>query len=216
VRTARWFDPETASEGVIHVRRPSAILAAVAAVAVLGIAAASASAAGSPTLADDVAARLGVAPEKLRQAFEDALTARIDAAVKAGKLTPEQGARLKERLSNAKGLGLRLRGRLAMKHPGLVRGIHRVHRLRPVTKYLDVTPQELRSELRAGKSLAQIATAHGKTVDGLVDVIVAPAKARLDKAVANGRLTRQRADELLDRLTDAVEKAVQRVHEAKP
>jgi 3-hydroxyacyl-CoA dehydrogenase len=49
-----------------------------------------------------------------------------------------------------------------------------------------------------------------------VDVIVAPAKARLDKAVANGRLTRQRADELLDRLTDAVEKAVQRVHEAKP
>jgi len=198
------------------VRRPSAILAAVAAVVVLGIAAATASAAGSPTLADDVAARLGVAPEKLRQAFEDALTARIDAAVKAGKLTPEQGARLKERLSNAKGLGLRLRGRLAMKHPGLFHGIHRLHRLGPIAKYLDVTPQELRSELRAGKSLAQIATAHGKTADGLVDVIVAPAKARLDRAVANGHLTRQRADEILGRLTEAVEKAVQRVREAKP
>ena len=197
-------------------RRPSAILAAVAAVVVLGIAAATASAAGSPTLADDVAARLGVAPEKLRQAFEDALTARIDAAVKAGKLTPEQGARLKERLSNAKGLGLRLRGRLAMKHPGLFHGIHRLHRLGPIAKYLDVTPQELRSELRAGKSLAQIATAHGKTADGLVDVIVAPAKARLDRAVANGHLTRQRADEILGRLTEAVEKAVQRVREAKP
>ena len=193
-------------------RRPSAILAAVVAVAVLGIAAASASAAGSPTLADDVAARLGIAPEKLRQAFEDAIIARIDAAVKAGKLRPEQGARLKERLSNANGLGLRLRGRLAMKHPGLVRGIHRVHRLGPVTKYLEITPQELRSELRAGTSLAQIATAHGKTADGLVDAIVAPARARLDRAVANGRLTRQRADELLGRLTDAVEQAVQRVH----
>jgi len=47
-------------------------------------------------------------------------------------------------------------------------------------------------------------------------VIVAPAKARLDRAVANGHLTRQRADEILGRLTEAVEKAVQRVHEAKP
>jgi hypothetical protein len=212
VRTARWFDPETSSEGVIHVRRLSAIVAAVAAVAVLGIAAPSASAAGSPTLADDVAARLAIAPEKLRQAFKDAITARIDAAVEAGKLTPEQGARLKKRLASANGLGLRLRGRLAMKHPALARGIRaRAHRLGPVTKYLDITPQELRSELRAGKSLAQIATAHGKTLDGLVDAVVAPAKARLDRAVANGHLTRQRADELLGRLTDAVEKAVQRV-----
>ena len=198
-------------------RRLSAIVAAATAVAVLGIAAANASAASSPTLADDVAARLGIAPEKLRQAFNDAITARIDAAVKAGKLTPEQGAKLKERLADAKGLGLRLRGRLAMKHPALVRGIRaRVHRLGPATRYLGITPQELRSELRTGKSLAQIATAHGKTVEGLVDAVVAPAKARLDRAVANGQLTRQRADELLARLTDAVEKAVQRVHEAKP
>ena len=193
-------------------RRSSAIAATLAAVAVLGITAASSTAADSPSLADDVAGRLGIAPERLRQAFRDAIAARIDAAVKVGKLTPEQGAKLKERLSNANGLGLRLRGRLAMKHPGLARGIHRAHRLGPVTTYLGVTPQELRSELRAGKSLAQIATAHEKTVDGLVDAIVAPAKARLDKAVETGRLTRQRADELLSRLTDAVEQAVQRTH----
>ena len=70
------------------------------------------------------------------------------------------------------------------------------------------------SELHAGKSLAQIATAHGKTVEGLVDAIVTPAKAHLDKAVANGHLTRQRADEILGRLDDAVEKAVQRVRAA--
>jgi hypothetical protein len=80
-----------------------------------------------------------------------------------------------------------------------------------VTKYLDITPQELRSEIRSGKSLAQIATAHGKTVDGLVNVIVAPAKARLDRAVADGHVTRQRADQILARLTAGVEMAVQRV-----
>ena len=195
-------------------RRLSALVAALAAVAALGIGAASATAADSPSLADDVAARLGVTPEKLRTAFREALAARIDAAVTAGKLTPEQGAKLKERLANAKGLGLRLRGRLALKkHPALAHRIHvRAHGLGAVAKYLGVTPRALRSELRSGKSLAEIATAHGKSVDGLVDAIVAHARARLDKAVEKGRLTRQRADELLSRLTDAVEKAVQRVH----
>ena len=196
-------------------RRLSALVAALAAVAVLGIAVASATAADPPSLADDVAARLGIAPDKLRAAFRDAIAARIDAAVKAGKLTPEQGAKLKERLANAQslGLGFRLRGRLAVKPPAFFPGLRLgAHRLGPITKYLDITPQELRSELRSGKSLAEIATAHGKTVDGLVDAIVGPAKARLDRAVENGRLTRQRADELLARLTDAVEKAVQRVH----
>lgn len=195
-------------------RRLSALVAALAAVAALGIGAASATAADSPSLADDVAARLGVTPEKLRTAFREALAARIDAAVTAGKLTPEQGAKLKERLANAKGLGLRLRGRLALKkHPALAHRIHvRAHGLGAVAKYLGVTPQALRSELRSGKSLAEIATAQGKSVDGLVDAIVAHARARLDKAVEKGRLTRQRADELLSRLTDAVEKAVQRVH----
>jgi hypothetical protein len=81
-----------------------------------------------------------------------------------------------------------------------------------VARYLGITPQELRTELRSGKSLAQVATAHGKTVEGLVDAITAKAKERLDKAVANGKLTRQRAEEILARLTDAVEKAVQRGH----
>jgi polyhydroxyalkanoate synthesis regulator phasin len=199
---------------VIHVRRSSALVAALAAVVALGTAVATATAADSPSLADDVAARLGVTPDKLRTAFRDALAARIDAAVQSGKLTPEQGAKLKERLANAKGLGLRLRGRLALKkHPALAHRIHvRTHGLGRVAKYLDMTPQELRSELRSGKSLAQIATAHGKTVDGLVDALVAPAKARLDKAVEKGRLTRERADQILQRLTDDVEKAVQRVH----
>ena len=194
-------------------RRLSALFAVLAAVAALGLAAGTARAADGPTIVDDVAARLGTTPEKLRTAFREALAARIDAAVKAGKLTPEQGAKLKERLADAKGLGLRLRGRLAHHQRAFVHGIRlRTHRLGPLASYLGITPQELRSELRSGKSLAQIATAHGKTVDGLVGAITQKAKERLDKAVANGKLTRERADQILARLTDAVEQAVQRVH----
>ena len=63
----------------------------------------------------------------------------------------------------------------------------------------------------SGQSLAQIATSKGKSVDGLVAAIVAPAKARAAKAVANGRLTQQRADELIARLTERAQALVQRV-----
>ena len=64
--------------------------------------------------------------------------------------------------------------------------------------------------LRGDGSLAEIAAAQGKTVEGLVDAMLAHAKARLDKAVESGRLTRERADRVLGRLTDAVERLVQR------
>jgi hypothetical protein len=70
--------------------------------------------------------------------------------------------------------------------------------------YLGITPSELRSELRGGKTLAQIATAHGKTADGLVDALVAAAKTRLDKAVAAGRLSGAEEQNLLERLRGLV------------
>ena len=44
--------------------------------------------------------------------------------------------------------------------------------------------------------------------------MLAPVKERLDKAVAAKRLTQQRADEILERLTERVEKRVARVRAA--
>jgi len=67
----------------------------------------------------------------------------------------------------------------------------------PVAQYLGLTRAQLRAELVAGKSLAQIATAQGKAVSGLEDVIYNAAQARLDKAVANGRLPAAAEQKLL-------------------
>ena len=190
-----------------------ALAASLAAVAALAVAP-TAGAAEKPSLVDAVAARLGVSPEKLREAFKAALAARIDAAVAAGKLTPEQAAKLKERLAKANGLGIGARKALANKHKAFAERIAKAKGRGPAAEYLGMTRQELAAEVRSGKSLAQIAGAKGKTVDGLVAAMVAPAKARLAKAVENGRLTRQRADEILARLTERVEKLVQRVPSA--
>ena len=192
-------------------RRHIALAAALVAVATLAFGAGAASAADTPSLGDAVAARLGITGDQLRAAFKAELDARVDAAIAAGKLTPEQGAKLKERIANAKGLGIGARKAFAKKHKAVVARIVRVNRLHLAAKYLGMTPKEIRTARQGGKSLAQIAASEGKSVDGLVAAIVAPAKARAAKAVSNGRLTQQRADELIARLTKRVEAFVQRV-----
>jgi len=45
--------------------------------------------------------------------------------------------------------------------------------------------------------------------------LLAPVKAALAKAVANDRLTQQRADQILARLTDRVARIVERVPQAR-
>ena len=192
--------------------RVIALAASLAAVAALAVGVTAAGAADTPSLADDVAARLGVSPDKLRDAFKAALAARIDAAVAAGRLTPEQGARLKERIAKANGLGVGIRKAFAKRHKALVGRIAAKGKgLGAAAAYLGMTREALRSELATGQSLAQIAKAKGRSVDGLEAAMLAPVEAALAKGVANGRLPQQRAAEILGRLADRIEKLVQRV-----
>ena len=191
-------------------RVPAFVAAALAAL-VLGAGATGALAADRPTLTDEIAARLGISPAKLRAAFKAALVARVDAAVAAGKLTPAQGARLKARIAKANGLGLGARSAFAEKRQAFGDRLARSAKRRgPAAEYLGMTREALRAELRKGQSLAQIARARGKSVDGLVAAMVAPVKERLARAVASKRLTQQRADALLERITDRLERLVQR------
>ena len=145
------------------------LAAALLAVLMLALGATSAPAADKPSVADDVAQRLGITSERLQAAFKASLTARVDAALAAGKLTPEQAAKLKERIAGAKGLGLGVKRGFAAKQRALVKRVGaKTKSLGAAADYLGLTREELRTELQGGKSLAQVATAEGKTVDGLV------------------------------------------------
>ncbi len=65
--------------------------------------------------------------------------------------------------------------------------------------YLGISDAKLFQELSSGKSLAQIATARGKTVSGLEQAMTATMKARLDKLVANKVITSAQEKQLLSR-----------------
>jgi len=152
---------------------------------------------------DDTADRLGVEPDELEEALRAALAGRVDAAVEAGRLTDEQGERLKERIESGAlpppfgGLGAHGLG-----HPGLRLG--HVGHLDAAASYLGLDETELHERLADGMTLAEIARAEGKSVDGLVQALVEEARSRLDDAVAGGRLTREQADELAEELEERV------------
>jgi lambda repressor-like predicted transcriptional regulator len=78
-----------------------------------------------------------------------------------------------------------------------------------VAKYLGLSEKELFDARRKGTSLADLAKAQGKSVDGLKDVIVAATKHRLDDGVANGPLSREQADKILEELTARVDDLVE-------
>ena len=165
---------------------------AVGAAALLGAASAGAAVAASQdsspnseskAVIDDAAKQLGISSSKLSDALKKALSDRVDA--------------LKARIQS---------------NDFPIFGGHRgggghhefLGRLDSAAAYIGITEAQLRTELENGKSLAQVAQAHGKSVDGLIAALVAAAKDKLDKAVSAGRLTKAQETEMLGLLKDRV------------
>ena len=77
---------------------------------------------------------------------------------------------------------------------------------------LGISTGELRSDLAAGETLAQIAAANNQPLAGLEQSILTAAQSRLDRAVAAGRLTGARESALLDRLRTRLDTLVNVSH----
>jgi hypothetical protein len=162
---------------------------------------------------DDVAGRLHVSADQLTQAIKGAAQDRVDAAVKAGRLTQAQADRIKQRIAQANGLPLLGGPALGPRVLGLHRdfggaGFGPRGEIAAAAEYLGMTEQRLFAALRRGKSLANLASAQGKSADGLKAALKAALTARLDAAVKAGRLTgaeRTRIEADLDgRLDDLI------------
>jgi hypothetical protein len=156
---------------------------------------------GSPSqsqaVIDDAAKRLNVAPSALSDALKKALEDRVDAAVASGDITQAEGDAIKARIEAGK-------FPLFFPHPGFAHfGL-----FDEAASYLGMTVDSLRAETMSGKTLAQIAKEKGKSIDGLVNALVDDAKAKLDQAVAAGRLTQSQEQTMLanlkQRITDLV------------
>jgi transposase-like protein len=170
----------------------------------------------SEAVIEDAAKQLGVEPEELSDALQQALENRLDEAVEDGRLTEEQAERLKDRLEA--GVVPLFRGPRAFVPPRLHRHGPRLFAvLDTAATYLGLTEEALRERLRNGKTLAEIAKEKGKSVEGLVDALVAEKTRRLDAAVEDGRLTEAERDNLVKGVQERVTALVNgRLPSARP
>ena len=157
-----------------------------------------------------LARNLGITPDRLREGLKQTALQEVDAALAAGRITQQQADRAKERINADEFFPF---GPFRFGGPGMMGAkIGFGHASREeLAQFLGITPEQLRQEL-PGKSLAQVAQAHGKTADQLKEFIISNAQQELAQAVAAGRITQQQADAALEALRNRVDDMINRVH----
>lgn len=171
---------------------------------------------GRQAFLGDVAKRLNVSPQKLNDALKGAFADRLDAAVKAGRLTQKQADQIKQKVEQGGGppvLGAGAAGRGF--GPGGPRFLKRVggpvhDGIDAAAKYLGLTDKQLFNKLSSGKSLADVAGDQNKSVDGLKSAITASVKSDLDQAVKDKKLTQAQEDNILGKLDSKLGELVNR------
>jgi hypothetical protein len=158
---------------------------------------------------DNAAKRLSVTPQALRDALGAAQDDQLAQAVKDGLMTQKQADAIQaERKQDGRVLGGPFGGRPGPHRvgPGFEGGPGR-HGDGPMmfdelAKARGLSTTKLFEQLRAGKSLADVAKAQGKSMDDVRSALKAAAKARADKAVKDGDITQAQADKMLERLDE--------------
>jgi hypothetical protein len=140
----------------------------------------------------EIANARGKSVSGLEAALVGAVKVKLDAAVKAGRMSSASEQRVLARVQRVVGrlVNVKLAARPAAK----------ARLLGAAAAYIGIKPKALLAEVK-GKSLAQVATAHGKTAAGLKAALLAPFEARLDKAVTAGRLSPADAQARIGRIS---------------
>lgn len=198
-----------------NVTSKRALVAASALSLVVGAGGAVAASKGSPTRGDGflarVAGHLGISTQKLEDATKAAAIDQVNADLQAGRITKAQADELKARIEKGEGpllfSGSRHFGPHRFGDFGHVPfGAH--GHLSVAADYLGLTVPQLFQKLANGQSLADVAKAQHKSVDGLKKAIVNGAKQDLDQAVKSGFLTEARAKEALSALQSRIDDIV--------
>jgi len=153
-----------------------------------------------------LAGQLGITVDKLHAAETAARNQLIDQMAAAGKITPDQANKLKSATGGGlKGLGPALKGGGGAGPRGaFFQGASNV--MGVVAGKLGLTPEALRTEMRGGKSLAQVAKDHGVSRDDLKTTIVNALNADLQKATASGKITQDMANKITSNIPTMVDR----------
>jgi polyhydroxyalkanoate synthesis regulator phasin len=164
-----------------------------------------------------VAKALGVTVDEYDAAVKQAHEQVINEAVTEGKLTEEQAEWMRERMEQAPGTWSWGKGSRGWRGPGawgheegfraprggfMGRGV--ASPISVAAEELGMTASDLVTELRAGKSIADVAQEKGVDVQKITDAYLAQLGEQLSQAVEAGRLTQEQADSMLEQAKERV------------
>lgn len=161
-------------------------------------------------LRDALAARLGIAPEALDELSKGAFDDVIGQALSEGIITQEQADQLRQCAPSGfadlmgRGKGGRFGGRMGPR--GFMMPGQPMLDTDIIAEKLGMTVDELKAELKDGKTVAELAQAKGVELQVIVDALVASQAERLQQAVTNGRITQEQADQMLNAMKERLTK----------
>ena len=189
---------------------PAAGLAAV----IIGVAAVEAAPSPSPSASasknyaqvfvDKLAGILHLTPAKTQDALKQAQLQTVDQMLKDGKITQQQADAMKARINAGQGLGFGA-GAGAGRRGGFKADMTLMQNLKTAelnaaASALHMSPADLQSALRSGKSLSVLETQQKVSDSAVKAAMKNAAKGVLDNAVKAGTLTQAQADAILSHL----------------
>jgi hypothetical protein len=146
-----------------------------------------------------LASNLNVTLDQLRGAVKNAELQTVDDLTTDGTITADQATKIKDRINSGKGLGLGAFFRLHARHAELLAAVRRGI-VKSSADAIGIAPKDLATELKSGKSIADVAGEHSVSLDSVKSNIIDNAKTALDTARENGRIDQAREDAALQKL----------------
>ncbi|WP_139488524.1 hypothetical protein [Brevibacillus dissolubilis] len=143
----------------------------------------------------EIAEAQGVSKDSVIELIKKQNNERIDQAVTDGKLTAEQAAELKAQFDSKVAEMIEKTG-IGVGKGGFGKGHRGFFHSEELHTLLKLDEEGLKTQLQAGKSLAEIAEAQGVSKDSVIELIKKQNNERIDQAVTDGKLTAEQAAEM--------------------
>jgi polyhydroxyalkanoate synthesis regulator phasin len=159
---------------------------------------------------DTVAGILGISVEKYDAALDQAREQVLDKAVEEGNLTQDQADRIRDRADQGFGPGMMGRGMMGRRLMGRglgqgMMGDSDSSLIAVAADKLGMTVDDLKTQLKDGKTVADLAKEKGVDLQTIVDAFMAARQETLSQAVTDGKITQKQADQMLENMRAMIE-----------